>query len=395
MVLVKGTPAMPGRSGRLVDLIADDEVSGALKLVEPDDEVLRVVPPGRGKDGVDVFGRTIPAPPGRPARLCLGEGVQLSEDGATVVATSTGRFSLIDGLASVQPQLTIDAETNLPRQPLRFDGDIHVEGDLAARADLHTGHDLLVQGAIEGATIQAGRSVEAVGILGRGRGTVTAGGDIRCQFSNGACLRAGRDVIIHRYCYDSTIRCGGRLQMEHAVLSGGRVSAANGATVGTIGTKMHRCTMVAIGVDETVTGHLARLERAIVDATAQLTELTHEYAPYARRLEVLRGIERETAHDLRTKMIGMSTLITTAQAEMEGLRGRLNERSAAPLIVHDRIAAGVQLEFQGVLVTLREEIIGPLRVELHRSAGETRVVATQLDTMTEEDLPWRGMEHAA
>jgi uncharacterized protein (DUF342 family) len=387
LVLVRGTPPVHGRDGQAVEIFQEPPVAAGppghwseaqevFHLVEAGDPVLKLRPPTSGRAGVDVFGRPVSPRPGRPAPVCLGPNVRLSDDETRVLATASGRFTFSDGTATVQPELTIDQATTLPAAPIEFGGDVYVQRDLEERVEIRGGHNVLVTGTVEGATIEADRSVVVSGgILGRELGRITAGRHISCQFANGARLRAGRDIAIAKYCYDSQIRCDGTLHMEQAVLSGGRACAARGAIIGTVGTPQHRQTVLTVGFDPDRHDQRIELEQSIRHCRLRIEELQRQYEPYRSCFDMLRGVERATAEEILREITSLESGIARAKARIDELQRPRPSGVTAPLVVRERLAAGVELQLAVAIVVVPADLEGPLRIELHHGHDGARVIA--------------------
>jgi uncharacterized protein (DUF342 family) len=408
MIIVKGRPPVHGRPGRFIDLVSGPKlrvgqrskarpgVEEQLRVVHAGQPLLKIVLPNGGKPGVDVFGREVQCRPGRPIKLQPGLNVEMAEDGRTLRATAGGRFEVSDNVAAIHPQLTIRNDEDLPEGLIRFDGDVYIDKDVDEHVHLKARQTIVITGSVEGATVQTPRSIMiGGGILGRREGLVDAGRNVCCQFVNNARVRAGGDVTIANYCYDSELRCEGRLLMQDAVLSGGRVSAGGGAVVDVIGTKMHRETVVAVGIDEQFMADLVELEAVIQNGDRLLEEMIHDYEPYARQERTLRGVERRTAVRMKRQILEMRTSMADTRNLKVRMRRLHDQRAAVRLVVRKSIAAGVELQFEEALVMLRRPVEGPVTIEVRHEAGGPVIVAMSHETNQAQALDSRPYDKAA
>lgn len=217
LVVVKGEPPVHGRDGRIIDLVAAaamkvDEQGNVnhygqniLGIVVRGQTVLRIEPPTQAKPGRDVFGEAIPADEGVWPQLELNDHLRRSPDGLTVTSLVPGSFRYAHNRAEVEPDLTVNSDVSFHSGNIDFEKDIVVDKDVFTRFEVTTPQSVIINGAVEGATIEAGRDVLVRhGILGKRKGSVVAGGDITCQFASGARLTAGGNVEIAKYCFDSS-----------------------------------------------------------------------------------------------------------------------------------------------------------------------------------------------
>ena len=264
LLLVKGVPPVYGVDGRVIDLVAanslrpdekgcvDHYEANILRVVKSGTPLLEIVPPTPHKPGRDVFGHEVTARVGLMTSVVLGPNVALSKkDRRTVYATVGGQFSYKDGVAGIEPDLRVQTDVSFRTSNIEFEGEIVVDKDVFDRFQIRTQESVVIKGAVEGATIQAGGDVTVKGgVLGKGKGRIIAGRDIACQFANKAQLTAGGDISILKYCFDSELRCGAKLLMPKGVLCGGETSCQQGAVIGTLGNKANSRTVVCIGGDE-------------------------------------------------------------------------------------------------------------------------------------------------
>lgn len=127
--------------------------------VEPG-EILAVKKPGKaGSPGMDVYGRVLEPPPPRDVQLRAGAGAALREDGMAVVAAVVGRPECRGNLVTVVPVYVISGNADPRGGPIKFRGDVVVEGDVLDGVVIEAGGDVRVRGLVANSTIAAGGSV--------------------------------------------------------------------------------------------------------------------------------------------------------------------------------------------------------------------------------------------
>lgn len=145
--------------------------------VEPGD-ILAVKLPGiSGKPGYRVNGEEVPPSPPKPVELIAGPGASLSDRGMFVTATISGlptiRQSGSRYTVSVEPLLVIKGNVDLETGNVSFRGSVRVKGNVIEAMKVDATGDVVVEGDVSGATIEAQGSVTARSIIAS---TVHAGG---------------------------------------------------------------------------------------------------------------------------------------------------------------------------------------------------------------------------
>jgi len=184
-----------------------------LNLISPIDlgDILQVrMPPTPGEPGHNVFGRVIPAVPGKNRKLVAGQNTQVSEDGTQLLSTIGGFLHLgLKGDINVRPVYTVNGDVDYSTGIVHFKNDVLIRGDVRAGFSVKAGGDVHIYGAVEDAIIEAGRNVIINGgILSSGTARVKAGGDVSVGFIQNAHVEAGGSVFIRIESIGSRITAG-------------------------------------------------------------------------------------------------------------------------------------------------------------------------------------------
>lgn len=180
-VVARGVPPKEGKDGFVEHLVelepvpvvweeAEDRVDYweryRFPFVRAGDVVAVLHPPVPGTPGRAVTGEAIPPREVREWSLRAGEGAELSEDGAKVLATRDGkpvsygsRYTRIE----VAPVIVHDGNVGLASGHLRFNGDIVVRGDVLEGARVEGRGSVTVLGHAAGAMITAGEGIRVKG----------------------------------------------------------------------------------------------------------------------------------------------------------------------------------------------------------------------------------------
>jgi uncharacterized protein (DUF342 family) len=162
--------------------------------------------PTSGEPGVTVFGKPIPARPGRAAHVRAGPGARLGDDGLQVFAVTAGHAVLVGDLVTVSPIYYVRGDVGPATGNIEFVGSVSVSGNVDAGYRVQAGGDVEIQGSVTAGDVEAAGNVSIrYGIQGHtGHGRVVAAGVVRANPSSlrraswRQRLRLRRDHAEHR-----------------------------------------------------------------------------------------------------------------------------------------------------------------------------------------------------
>ena len=181
VLVASGRPPEPGEDDSIAFAVPKEALLGEIAYrvgadlhrayeipsVKPDQLLAELIPGTPGKEGRDVYGKSVAPPRIRQYRLVALSGTKLSDDNLKIYATSVGRPHLeiygIQHRFQVQPVFIHRNDLTLETAHLAFDGDIVVQGSaLEGTTITATGH-VDIMGNVVGATVSAGQSVNIRG----------------------------------------------------------------------------------------------------------------------------------------------------------------------------------------------------------------------------------------
>lgn len=238
------------------------------------DVLARLVPAVPSEPGRTVRGEVIPVRETRKAQLRHGKNVELSEDGSELRACVSGHIELEGDRVSVSNVLTlknVDSSTG----NINYSGSIQISGSVCENFTVHAGGNVVVQGVVEGAVIDAdGDVVIARGMTGMGKGKITAGGNVIAKFFENAEVLAGgyvdSDSILHsKVNAMDAVHVGGK----RGFITGGYICASNGVNVKNLGSNMGADTVVEVGVNPALKQRIQELENTVAENNKLVRQL--------------------------------------------------------------------------------------------------------------------------
>jgi uncharacterized protein len=354
----------------------------------------RIGPPTPGTDGVDVHGAVLPAR-GQSRPLVLKDGVQLGDDGASVVATTAGKVRY------QSPELAIGAVQELAGDADPVGGVLEVPGDAVIRGTIPTackvraGGELTVWGSIEAADVAAGGQVNVRGgILARGKGRVVAGGQIAAKFCDEADLQAQGDIRLRKEMMNSRVHTESRLLLPQGAIIGGEVFARCGIEVATLGSEGGIATTVAVGVHPDEFRAIEETARGNDKKRAAVEKIRQSVGPLMAQLKRLTNVQREKATELMYQADSIEAEIRKSEERAAALLAGGAPDCQPYVLVSAGIHPRVSLSIGDRIMVFAEPVKGPVRIERRKIKNYTAMTSTNTLTGLVRELPARKLELA-
>ena len=254
------------------------------ELVHKGDVVAKYHEPEMGNPGLNILGDEVPAKKGRELRHLTCKGVTLEPDKKTYIASMDGKIEYKGGGLEVTNILVQDSVTQATGN-VEFNGSVYVRGEVGDGAVIRAEKDILVDGFVEGAVLEAGGDIILrKGNNGDGRGRLKAGGSIMGRFFERANVKAGKHINAN-YCLNSELWADGRIEIagKNGSLAGGSAYAAQGINAFNIGNAAGIRTGISVGGEDPFLAEINSLEEKLRSAQRELYLLKNAYADFRRK----------------------------------------------------------------------------------------------------------------
>ncbi len=357
IVVAKGTQPNHGEDGR-VDWQIDLSILEGAKLVErggrvdwkeqhyvlqvKEDQLLaRMIDPTEGKPGVNIYGEEIPANPGKEVKFPAGKGIRISEDGKELYAELTGVVCKEGDKYSITDTYNVPGDVSFKSGNIDCEETVIISGGVLSDFKVHSGHDIHVNGLVEGAELEASANIYInAGIQGNDKAYIKVGGDITVKFINNATIEAQGNIIVDGAITNSKIRSLGKVTVtgNKAVIAGGHVAAEKEISAAVVGSEIGVKTVVEIGEQ------LLHLQEQRKEEEKKLKSLLSNYNKMRDAVNTLnmlrdKGKLPKEKESLRLKLVrgGMQ------------IQGEIKKRKAELQSMDDQIKAGRKQQ-KGVIV---------------------------------------------
>ena len=293
-----------------------------------------------GSVGYTVFGQEFPPIRGKEQSILTGKGFYVEQDKQTYVANVDGIVELEGSKLTVSNLLTL-GDVTAYMGDTRFDGNIYVTGDVGNGCTIVAKDDLIIDGFVEGATLEAGGNIIIrKGVNAQHRGMIKAGGNIEGSFFENVKAKAGGNIKVS-YILKSEVECNGKLEISgrHGSLIGGYVYAEQEIAVNEVGNETGVKAIHKVGVsNETIkkqiiiTNQIKKIEKELDSLATAYSELealypreVHAEIEMFKKIDSARIVKKENIKKLEEELKVINEKIEQSKNARVVMRGGVNE----------------------------------------------------------------------
>jgi uncharacterized protein (DUF342 family) len=300
-----GTPSLPGKPGTIeftfdsapreydFTILPDGRIdyrnSKAILTAAENQQLARIGPASPGVPGKTVLGESLPVEDTEAAATIIpGNGVRVSEDGKVFFAAIAGIIMLNGSMLDVVNMYVVEGDVDFTTGNISFNGNVLVCGTVLDGFEVRADGDVIVQKIVESARLVAGRDVIVKGgVLGRGKGLVSAGRDIRIGYAQNARLEAQGNIYIGNYAVNSYIATSKQLIMQEkrGAVIGGEVFALRGIDIRTLGSETGIKTYVEAGTDYLILRTMGEMDGVIAFCEQNIHKIDEALKALAGKLK--------------------------------------------------------------------------------------------------------------
>ncbi|NLD93427.1 MAG: DUF342 domain-containing protein [Fibrobacter sp.] len=208
-----------------------------------------------GIKGTDIFGEEVVFESIKDdSDIIPGSGVMVStnDNGTDYFAAISGSIILNGAILDVVNMYVVEGDVDYTTGNISFNGNVLITGTVIDGFEVTAEGDIFVSKIVESAKLVAGRDIIVKGgVLGRSKGILSAGRDIRIGYAQNARLEAQGNIYIGNYAVNSYIATSKQLIMleKRGSVIGGEVYALRGIDVRSLGSENSTKTYVEAGTD--------------------------------------------------------------------------------------------------------------------------------------------------
>jgi len=382
-VVAEGTPAEPGTPARfdiLVHLpepptaldsgdrgsaLVDYHFQAPILNVNEGQVVARKTAATEGSPGTNVFGEPVAGPPVQDHAPRPTFRVTTREDGPITqyIATEAGELRLdqSNNTIYILTEYMHKGDVTVAHGDIVFVRNVAIAGNVAEGAVIRAGGNVQVVGSVGAATIEAdGKVTVSQGVVGGGRGRITAGGDVDAAFAENVSIRSGGDVVIRKGVLNSDISASGSVicTQGRGSIIGGITRAGRVVEVRRLGAPTGIQTEVLVGLDWALLDRRDDLRAQIIECLENIRKFDRALGPIASD-EQLSHFPQEIRANIAKAIqqrVALRGHIETLEADLAAVQADLAASPGGVVKVSGEIHAGVKVKVRDAQTTITDTL---------------------------------------
>ena len=342
-ILAKGKDPIHGVDARIIYTFEKDDESGEnnggpenkkvdfkkLNLiinVEKDEVIGKKIEAKEGEDGMDIFGKAIPARPPKDVTFSVGKNTYVSEDGLYLRSAIDGQIIMKGKILTVEPILNISGNVDYSTGNIDFVGSVIVQGNIVSGFEVKAEGDIIVEGLVEDcALISEGKIVVNNGILGNEeyKHQIYAREGIKAKFIQNMKVKTEGIVEVDKHILHSYVEAKNKIVVTsgQGIIIGGEVISQEGIEANIAGGKYETPTKLSIGIY----GDILREESAINTEMIILEENKYKMEKIISELNNKKELLKDKFDEKMGECFKQLTAINNRYAVLEEKRDGIEE----------------------------------------------------------------------
>lgn len=346
------------------------------------DQVLAVLQPERpGISGIDIYGKILQPKNVRKKKLKPGKNAYISENGLSLISAVNGHVKFEGDRVWVSDVYKIKDSVDPSTGDIRYSGSVYIPGNVLTGYSVYVNGDIIVDGLVEGAHIEAGGNITIQGgIKGGGRGYLKAGGNIIVRFIESSEVLAGGDVICDEILH-SKVTAKGKIRVTSGkgLITGSLVRSEKIIYTKTVGSLMGADTSLEVSYDFDLFSKCNELREEINEKKTELMKLLNIVNNYKTKIKNGESFTKKQLDYLKKitqQCVDYNNDIKTLTSELEQGQ-RIQDENVTKMrdwciIVEKQVYSGVYIKIGPSGYRVENDIY---RTKFIREKGEIKITA--------------------
>jgi len=331
--------------------------------------LLEIVPGKAGISGLQVDGTIIEAEPLKPLKkINAGENVKLettSDGHLHYLAQADGQADLQGSELVIENMFTADGDVDLNTGHIKYQGPIHITGNLLNGFAAISNSDVFIDNLIDGGTVKAkGDLVVGTGIIGGKKSSITVLGNIKSEYITGVenCQAKG-SIVVEKHIINSTLMAGGAIRCAGKITGECSISAFSGVETGELGAEGASRTIIEVGNDIFIRERLQKIDRVMepmIERSIEIVDLVSLPVIMKKDPSMLPTERQEKAAELINEYQKIDTQITLLKNKKNELEKKSAAARQARITVHQQVYPGVLIRIGHETYQVDKPLSGPI-----------------------------------
>ncbi|MDA3899538.1 MAG: FapA family protein [Spirochaetes bacterium] len=226
--------------------------------------------------GYTIFGEKAPAETDPPMGLQIGENLVPSKDDPHIyVASVDGCVFLNNRKLSIKEIAIVNGDIDYESGNINFHGSVHINGNVLPGFSVKAGGDIIIDGNVDDAIIEAGGSITiALGVAGKGKTSIIAGKDVSAKYLLNSSIESEGVIAIDESVINCTVNSNDKVIVtsKNGKIMGGRIVARNRIEANYVGSRKETTTDLMVGRNLRVEKILEEYRRELGTAREAVAE---------------------------------------------------------------------------------------------------------------------------
>lgn len=389
IVIAKGKPVRHGANAKIEyffntvknlqpkrneDGSVDYKELNTISHVKQGDLLARLIKEDPGEPGINVFGDSIKPKNVKSAKLGYGKNISINEDKTEIYSDVTGHAILQNGKVFVSNVYTVPADVDNSIGNINYDGNVQINGNVKTGFTVEATGDIIVNGAVENATLKAGgQIILKSGIHGGGNGTLISDSNIMSKYIENSKVISGgyveAEIIMGS---DVSAVDAVRAKGKKGLISGGRVRAKNSIEAENLGSNMGTPTMLEVGIEPEKKQRYIDLNKYVKEKTQELEDMQiiiENYGNMVKKGEYVPKDKLLYAQKLADQYKAGSAELIPMREEIKAIQDEMLETDGSYVIVSQTAYSGVTIAISDISLNLKE---ARSHTKFHKAEGEVK-----------------------
>ncbi len=339
--------------------------------VEKDVLLAKVIYDKQGKDGRDVFGKTISVSKPKKVLLQGGSNVLWDEKACAFISKVAGRVVKRGHIVDVDETMFVKDGVGVESGNIEHKGSVIIDGDIDSEFCIDVSGDVEVRGLIYACDIKCGGNlVVKEGINENLAKNIVVGGSILAKYIMNASIEAGEDVIANSEIFQSQIKSKTKVCCKKGRVLGGEIMAGKGIYVGEAGSKGNANTLLIAGIDFQLQNKLKSNDENIKKLKGALVKLKPVHKKLSNMKNYLKADQKEKLTELEFKIFETEDGVESLEKENKEVRKEIYSNKNARIVIYDMVHPGVVLRVFDSQYIIENTLAGPIVAGIDPVTGE-------------------------
>ena len=335
-----------------LDMISKVEKGDVLATLEKEDE---------GDPGKNVYGDILKPATVKHLVLRHGKNITVSEDGLTMTTDVSGHVMLENDQVFVSNTYEVPANVDNSTGDIEYDGNVEVKGNVITGFSVKASGDVIVNGVVEGAKIEAGGQIILKrGVQGMEKAVLTAGSNVISKFIESAKVKSGGYVTADAIMHSEVIAKGDiTVEGKKGFVTGGLIRSGSAINVKTAGSNMGTKTVLEVGIDPAKIDEYYLLEKKIEDGEKEKLQGIQLITLFKKKLDKGETLAPDKMLQYKMAVNGARKIqaeIDEAKARHEALKAEMDSFNRGYIVVRGTAFNGVKISISNAVYYVKKDM---------------------------------------